>query len=132
MNRLKWLRCASLAVGAMDAATGLMLVFAPALALQLMRVPPVSPESSVFLSWMGVFIASIGLSYVLVLKGSREAEAVWTFTAIVRLSVACFVAVSIIRADLSIAWILVAVTDGIVALGQWLVLRAGWWKGGAE
>jgi hypothetical protein len=131
MSRLKWLRFASLAVGAMDASTGLMLIFAPALTLRLMQVPAVTPESSVFLSWMGVFIASIGLSYGLVLKGTREAEAVWSFTAIVRLSVACFVTSRIIMGDLPMAWVLVAMTDGIIAMGQWLVLRAGWWKGGA-
>lgn len=131
MNRLQWLRFASLAVGAMDASTGLMLIVAPTLTLKLMQVPAVSPESSVFLSWMGVFIASIGLSYGLVLKGTREAEVVWMFTAIVRLSVACFVTTKIIMGDLPSAWILVAATDGIVAMGQWLGLRAGWWKGGA-
>ena len=130
MNRLNFLRLWSLAVGGMDACTGLMLVFAPAPTLRLMQVPEVAPAALIFLSWMGVFIGSVGLSYALVLKGSREAETVWIFTAVVRLAVACFLVAEIFSGSLPSAWLLVAVTDGVVALGQGAVLRAGWWKGG--
>ena len=129
MNRLKFLRLWSLAVGSMDASTGLMLIFAPALTLRLMQVPEVEPSSLVFLSWMGVFIGSVGLSYTWVLKGCREAETVWVFTALVRTAVACFLVVKITAGDLPPAWLLVAATDAIVAFGQWAILRAGWWKG---
>ena len=52
MNRLKFLRLWSLAVGSMDACTGLMLVFAPAQTLRLMHVPEVAPAALIFLSWM--------------------------------------------------------------------------------
>jgi len=129
MNRLKFIRLWSLAVGGMDACTGLLLVFAPAQTLRLMQVPEVAPAALIFLSWMGVFIGSVGLSYALVLKGSREAETVWTFTTVVRLAVAFFLVVEICSGKLPSAWLLVALTDGVVALGQWAVLRAGWWKG---
>ena len=131
MNHQKLLRLWSLAVGAMDTGTGLSLIFAPALTLKLMQVPPVAPQALVFLSWMGVFIASIGLSYGLVFKGNREAEVVWIFTSLVRLSVACFLAVKLMAGELPMAWLMVAVTDGAVAGGQIMLLRAGWWKGDA-
>lgn len=131
MNRLQSLRLFSLAVGAMDACTGLLLIFAPALTLRLMQVPEVPAGALVFLSWMGVFIAAVGVSYGLVLRGGREAETVWLFTAVVRAAVAGFLIVKITLGDLPAAWSLVAATDGLVALGQALVLRAGWWKGAA-
>lgn len=129
MNRIRLLRLFSLCVGAMDACTGLLLIFAPALTLQLMHVPEVAAGSLIFLSWMGVFIAAVGVSYALVLRGSREAETVWIFTAMVRAAVACFLIAKIMRGELPAAWSLVAVTDGLLALAQGLVLRAGWWKG---
>ncbi len=132
MNHKKFMQVWSLAVGSMDACTGLLLIFAPVMVLQLMRVPPVDQSSLVFLSWMGVFIGSVGLSYGLVFRGNREAETVWIFTAIVRVMVAVFLILKISTGVLPIAWSLVAATDGLVAFTQFLILRAGWWKGGAE
>src|SRR6478752_10846770 len=80
MNRLKFLQIWSIGVGAMDACTGLLLVVAPVPTLSLMRVPAVDASALVFLSWMGVFIGSVGASYALVFRGNREAETVWIFT----------------------------------------------------
>jgi hypothetical protein len=131
MNRIKFLYFWSIAVGAMDACTGLILIFAPAMTLKLMRVPPLHQSSLVFLSWMGVFIGAVGLAYGLVFRGNREAETVWTFTAIVRAMVLVFLIVKISTGSLPVAWSLVAMTDGIVAIGQFFILRAGWWKGDA-
>ena len=132
MNRLTFLKFWSLAVGAMDACTGILLATAPAMALRLMNVPPAHPATWVFLSWMGVFIGTVGLSYGLVLRGRREAETVWIFTAAVRSLVAAFLLVKISTGHLHPAWSMVATTDGLVAAGQWIILRAGWWKGAAE
>lgn len=129
MNRPLFLKLWSLAVGAMDACTGLMLVAAPALTLRLMFVPTVNAAALVFLSWMGVFIAGIGVSYALVLRGNREGETVWIFTAIVRLLIAIFLTLKISSGSLPTAWILVAVTDAVVAIVQLILIRAGWWRG---
>lgn len=129
MNRLHFLYLWSLAVGAMDAFTGLALIFAPEFTLKMMSVPMVHPDALVFIRWMGVFIASVGLSYGLVFRGDREAETVWSFTALVRLMVAAFLTWKISAGDLPVPWLLVAATDGLVAVGQLIILRTGWWKG---
>lgn len=131
MNPLILLRLWSVLVGAMDACTGALLVLAPAWTLRLMGVPPVTPSALLFLSWMGIFIAAIGLSYGLVFRGPREAEAVWIFTSGVRTLVAIFVAWKIMSAALPTPWCSVAISDGLVAAAQWLILKAGWWKGAA-
>lgn len=129
MNRLKFLQFWSVAVGSMDAVTGLLLIFAPLMTLRWMQVPPVAAGAWVFLSWMGVFIATVGLSYGLVFRGHREAETVWVFTAMIRLPVAGFLTWKITTGALPPAWVLVAITDFTVAAGQLILLRAGWWKG---
>ncbi len=129
MTRIGIARCWSLAVGLMDTLTGLLLVFVPAVTLRLMGVPAIPDKSLVFLSWMGVFIAGVGMSYWLVLRGRREAETVWIFTATVRFLVTLFLAWKITAGDLPAIWMLVAITDGVVAAGQWAMLRAGFWKG---
>lgn len=129
MNRFLFARLWSFAVGLMDALTGFLLIISPAHTLRLMSVPPVHPEALVFLSWMGVFIAGVGMSYLLVLRGNREAENVWIFTGLVRSLVAIFLAVKIATGALSTAWALVAVTDAVAALGQFILIRAGCWKG---
>ncbi len=129
MNRLLFLKLWSFAVGAMDTCTGLLLIAAPGLTLRLMSVPAVGTEALSFLSWMGVFIAGVGFSYALVLRGNREGETVWIFTATVRLLVALFLTVKISSGSLSNAWVLVAVTDAVVAIAQFILIRAGWWRG---
>lgn len=116
-------------MGAMDTCTGILLVFAPGPTLELMGVPAVPPGALVFLSWMGVFITGVGLSYALVLRGPPEARAVWTFTSTIRLMVAGFLFWKIAAGNLGAHWALVAVTDALVGFGQLILLRAGWWKG---
>ncbi|MBK1883058.1 hypothetical protein JIN85_11570 [Luteolibacter pohnpeiensis] len=130
MNRLRFLRLWSLAVGAMDASTGLLLVTAPVVTLKWMGIPPLDQAAWVFLSWIGVFVAAVGLSYGWVFRGEREGETVWFFTGLVRLLVAVFLVVKILGGALPMAWITVAITDAVVGAGQWFFVRAGWWRGG--
>jgi len=118
----------SLAVGAMDALTGLLLILSPALVLRLLGIADLTAETTVFLSWIGVFVAAIGLSYALSLRGGRAAETVWTFTAMVRFSVAAFLAVKIASGNLPVGWSLVAAADAAVATVQVIGLKAGCWK----
>ncbi len=118
----------SLAVGAMDALTGLLLVLSPAFVLRLLGIAVPPAETLVFLSWIGVFVAATGLSYGLSWRGGSAAETVWTFTAGVRISVAGFLAVKIASGILPTAWLTVAATDAAVAMVQILGLKAGWWK----
>ena len=128
MKRIPFLYLWSLVMGVMDACTGILLVTVPDLTLALMRVPPVHSTSLVFVSWMGVFITAVGLSYGLVFRGHREGETVWIFTAMVRTLVALFVAERVIGGGLPASWALVAVADGLAATVQWTLVAADWWR----
>jgi hypothetical protein len=128
MNKPKILKAWSAAVGAMDAVTGLLLVVSPATVLKLLDITPPSAESLVFLSWIGVFVMGVGLSYGLALGRRGRGEAVWMFTAMVRILVATFLTFRILDGSLPKAWFVVAFADASVALVQGFALRAGWWK----
>ncbi|MEY3898051.1 MAG: hypothetical protein RLZZ214_3572 [Verrucomicrobiota bacterium] len=129
MKKIKFLKFWSVAVGVMDAVTGLLLIFVPALVLGMLRIERPSPEALVFLSWIGVFVCGVGLSYGLALGKRSHGEAVWIFTALIRSLVAVFLVVRIVHGSLSPAWTAVAVSDALVAIVQIVVLRAGWWRG---
>jgi hypothetical protein len=118
----------SLAVGAMDAVTGLLLVVAPVLVLRLLGIAPPTADGLVFLSWMGVFVAGVGLSYGLVLGDRRRGPTVWLFTSLVRILVGVFVLWRIADGSLPPLWAAVALTDLVVAGVQLAILRAGWWE----
>lgn len=128
MNKPTILKGWSAAVGAMDAVTGMLLVVSPETVLKLLGIAPPSPESLVFLSWIGVFVMAVGLSYGLALGRRGRGEAVWMFTAMVRILVAAFLTFRILDGSLPKAWFIVAFADAAVALAQGFVLRAGWWK----
>ena len=129
MNRINFLKFWSIAVGSMDAVTGLLLIVAPALVLRLLGIAPPSPDALVFLSWIGVFVTSVGLSYGLALGRRSRGETVWVFTALVRTLVAVFLTVKIVGGILPEVWGIVAISDGMVAAVQIVILRLGWWKG---
>jgi hypothetical protein len=128
MNKSQMVMGWSLAVGAMDALTGLLLVVAPALVLGLLGIAVPAAEALVFLSWMGVFVAGVGLSYGLVLGDRQRGPTVWRFTALVRILVGVFVLWRIGDGSLVPLWSVVALTDLGVAGAQLAMLRAGWWE----
>lgn len=128
MNKTNILKFWSAAVGSMDAVTGLLLVFSPLLVLRLLGISAPSAEAVVFLSWIGVFVLAVGLSYGFALGRRSRGETVWMFTSLARLLVAVFLAFRILDGSLAKAWMVVAFSDASVAVVQLLVLRAGWWK----
>ena len=129
MNRLMFLKFWSVAVGAMDAVTGLLLVIAPGFVLKLLGIAPPSPDALVFLSWIGIFVMAVGLSYGFALGKHRGCgETVWAFTALVRILVAFFLAVRIAGGSLESAWAVVALSDCVVAVVQIVILRKAWWR----
>lgn len=128
MTRTKFLRFWSMAVGSMDAMTGVLLIFFPALVMRMLKIEPPAEESLVFVSWIGVFVMSVGLSYGLALGKRGRGEAVWMFTSLVRISVAVFLTVRILDGSLAKAWAMVALADAAVALVQMVALRSGWWR----
>jgi hypothetical protein len=128
MKRVAFLKLWSIAVGSMDALTGMLLVFFPALVLRMLGIAAPSPDALVFLSWIGVFVMAVGLSYGLALGGRQRAEAVWMFTGLVRILVAVFLCIKVLTGMMAPAWLLVAFSDGVVAVVQFAILRAGWWR----
>ena len=121
-----------LLTGLSDTSTGLLLIIAPSATVHLMRLhPPL--DSLPFLSFVGVFVLSVGLAC---LYGARllrtrpvliqKLEAVWLLTAITRGLVALFVVAKILSGSLEIGWITVALTDGAFALLQAIGLARGW------
>lgn len=132
MSRLKFLKFWSIAVGSMDALTGLLLVVCPVAVLRLLGIAAPSSDALSYLSWMGVFVGTVGLSYTMALGERARGETVWMFTAMVRILVALFLTVKIISGSMPAAWAMVGVSDGFVGIVQIMILRAGWWKGVAK
>lgn len=129
MTKTRFLKFWSVAVGSMDALTGLLLIFAPDLVLRLLKIEAPSSDAMVFLSWIGVFVMAVGLSYGLALGKHRGAgQAVWTFTALVRILVTVFLIIQITKENMALAWAAVAFSDGVVALVQMVIIRKGWWR----
>jgi len=128
MKRAKFLRLWSIAVGFMDAFTGLWLIFDPVGVLRLLGIEPPRGEALVFLGWIGVFVLSVGLSYGLALRKRGWGEATWIFTAVTRILVAAFLTTKVLDESLLRPWALVALADAAVAIIQIAILRAGWWK----
>ena len=128
MNRVLFLKTWSVAVGAMDALTGLLLILLPELVLKLLGIAPPPPHALIYLSWIGVFVAGTGLSYAMALGRKSRAETVWAFTAMVRILVSVFLTGHLLDGSLSPNWGIVAGCDGLVGVIQVVILRVGWWK----
>lgn len=128
MNKREIIKWWSVGAGGMDAVTGLLLIVAPLMVLRLLGIAPISDDALIFLSWVGVFVMAVGLSYGLALTGRARGEAAWMFTGLVRILVAVFLAIRVVTGAMEPAWLLVAASDGLVAAGQGAILLAGWWK----
>jgi len=117
-------------VGAMDACTGLLLLFVPTLTLRLMGLQAIGAEAQIFLSWMGAFVFGVGASYFLALRvrSPEEGEMIWKMTALVRAVIAMFVIAQVSRGTLEPLWLSVAATDAFVALVQLVGLKRSWWQ----
>ena len=113
MNKLKFLKFWSLAVGSMDGVTGLLLIFVPLQVLKMLGVAPPSADALVFVSWIGVFVMGVGLSYAMALGKRSRGETVWAFTAMIRIMVAIFLTVRILNGSLVANWGLVGGCDGL-------------------
>jgi hypothetical protein len=124
VNRRAGLFC--LLAGGGDAATGLLLVAAPALVLHLLGLPPAADP--VLLRFVGVFVGCVGLAYLYpwMLDGSgRRLETVLEITAGVRLAVALFLGVAVAVGALRSPWLTVGAYDALLAAAQIGLLARG-------
>jgi hypothetical protein len=128
MNKKLLINGWSVCVGSMDTITGILLIFMPDLVLKLLGIAHPDNSSWVFLSWMGVFITGVGLSYIWALGNATQGKVLWKFTAMIRLMVAGFISWKIVAGELQLAWLLVAISDAFVALIQFVILRLDWWR----
>ncbi len=128
MTKTAFLKYWSLAVGTMDVLLGLLLVFSPALMLRMLKIEPPSADGLVFVSWIGVFVISVGLSYGLTFGRRGHGEAVWIFSSGGCLLTAVFLTTRILGESMPGSWTLIAVACALVALVQIALLRAGWWR----
>ncbi len=128
MNKRAILTWWSVGAGGMDAMTGLLLIVAPLFVLRLLGIAPVADDALLFLSWVGVFVLGVGMSYGLALTGRARGEAAWIFTTLVRGLVAVFLTVKVLSEAMEPAWLVVAAGDGLVAVAQGVILFSGWWK----
>jgi hypothetical protein len=120
-----------LLTGFSDASTGILLIFSPALTLQLMRLT--APSCSLpFLSYIGAFVLSVGFACfygAYLVKHERftqKLEVVWLLTAVTRGLVTTFIVWKVISGDLETGWLTVAVSDGALALIQGIGLYRNW------
>lgn len=117
--------------GLSDTSTGVLLVFAPAFTLRLMKLHSV-PSTLPFLSYVGVFVLSVGLAclYGAMLATppvrAEKLEVVWLLTAVTRALVALFVLSQIFSGTLESGWVTVAITDALFASVQAIGLAKGW------
>jgi hypothetical protein len=118
-------------IGFSDTFTGVLLIIAPELALQFMRLHA-SADALPFLSFIGAFVLSVGLAclygaFVIARRRSPcKLEVIWLLTAITRASVAIFVVTQILAHTLEAGWLAVALFDGACVLFQAIGLRKGW------
>jgi hypothetical protein len=129
-NRDKAAIAISLLAGGGDFTTGCLLALAPEWTLARMGVSPA--PGILFLRFVGVFVACVGLSYGLgllawAMTGRRQRlRFAWELTILFRLAAGGFVAMQILSGALPWAWASVPAADGFWALIQGIGLRAGW------
>ncbi len=118
--------------GLTDTGTGLLLLLAPAWTLHLMGVSQL-PQPIWYASYIGVFVLAVGASYFAILRNplTQSARAncwrtQWMVTALIRSALAIFILAEIATGTMQIAWIAVALTDGLYASIQWIGLGRNW------
>ncbi len=115
----------NLLVGVMDSLTGVLLMTAPAFTLGLMQIDHVPPEE-VYLRFVGAFVLGTGLAYLLphISLNHQQASVLfaWRYTSVVRSIVCVFVSVQCLFGTLEPAWMLVAITDGLLAILQMFLI----------
>lgn len=134
--RWAWGRLYCLAAGACDTATGALLVALPLPTLALMGVPAPACET-VFLRYIGAFVAAVGLLYLypFAVEGRapwRRLPTVVEATALVRCGIAAFVALAVAVGSLAAAWLSVAAVDAGLAAAQLVLLRRGFFGRGGD
>lgn len=120
----RWSRVLALGAGALDAGTGLGLVVLPAWTLHMMGVAPPGAEALEFVRFVGVFVAAVGMCYLVAWwrGGDGPLRAVFDFTRLFRLGAGVFTGVMVAAAGWPPAWLAVTITDLALVVVQTLLL----------
>jgi len=116
----------ALGAGALDFCTGLGLIFAPDLMLKLMGAGALAAEPTIYLRWIGAFVAAVGFSYLWALwrRDVLLLRHVLELTVLFRLAAGAYSAWAVASGALPMAWVSVPLTDFFLAATQtWLVRR---------
>lgn len=111
--------------GAMDFATGVGLVAAPAWTLARMAVPVPGDEALLFVRFVGAFVGAVGASYLWAAARPRERLRVMLgLTVWMRVAAGTFTGVAVASGALAGGWLAVTATDWTLAVAQlWLVAK---------
>lgn len=121
-----------LAAGACDTITGILLLAAPQSALKLMGVHHVPDSSCIFISFIGAFVFSVGLTYLLFASSPSSdlqlgsLRAAWLITAVERLCAGGFVMIAVLSRGLEPAWLSITLVDLSLAVFQLVGLQKKW------
>ncbi len=102
--------------GAMDSCTGLLLIFAPSVTLNLMRINPAQYPREL-IQFIGAFVFAVGSAYLWALAWTIKTKSwqllLWTWlgTAWIRICVGCVTGLLIFKGQLSPAWVTVPIVD---------------------
>lgn len=113
-------------VGAMDTATGVALIAAPAFTLTQMGAQVPGAEALAFVRFVGVFVGAVGASYLfaLALGGVARLRTVLEVTAVVRVAAGLFTGVAVATGYFDPAWLAVTGTDLTCAAVQvWILMK---------
>ncbi len=125
MNINSLARWLALCAGALDFSSGLGFVFLPSFALRVMGVAIPGAEALVFVSFVGVFVAAIGATYLwaaLALGG--RLRIILQATLFFRIGVFAFTGLSVLTGALDKGWLLVTLADaGLVTAQSWLLAK---------
>ena len=123
--------------GLCDAGTGALLVFAPLLALRMMRIDA-PPADLTHVRFVGAFVGAVGCSYLVPLLFTRGARrdlllrGMLLTTTLIRLSVAAYSGYAVAAGLLETAWVSVPISDLAFAVIQIALLRQGVFASGYD
>jgi hypothetical protein len=113
--------------GAMDFATDMALVAAPAFTLAQMGATSPGVEALGYVRFVGVFVAAVGAMYLLALQRRDVARlrTAFEFTLLARAGAGTFTAVAVGTGLLERAWLIVTFTDLACVAAQTVFLAKG-------
>jgi hypothetical protein len=122
-------RLLALGAGALDLFTGLGLVFLPASTLRLMGATPVGLPAETYLRFLGVFVGSVGFSYLWALwRGPAALRGILELSIFFRLGAGAFCLWALATGRLDPAWWSVPASDFVLAAAQAWLLHRGVFK----